>query len=262
VVDHARALVGLGRLIEARERYQQVVREGVDPKAPQSWKQALVDAERELEELAPRLAWLVIRVDGPSDPSVTVDGKPIALSMLGKKQAVDPGLRAVRVTANGYVSADQSVTLREGEERELSLSLKPPPSIDLADPEPAGPGLVASERSQIPLPVWAAFGAGGLGLVVGSVTGALALGAHSDLDAQCSGDICRPKTDEEKRRMEGDRRRYRTLGTLSGVGFGVGIAGAAAGVVLLLTNQKSEDPATAGVVPEVGLGTVGVRGRF
>src|SRR5688572_8370318 len=37
MVDWARALVGLGRLVQAEEKYAQVVREGVDAKAPQSW---------------------------------------------------------------------------------------------------------------------------------------------------------------------------------------------------------------------------------
>ena len=34
MIDWARALVGLGKLVEAQERYEQIVREGVDPKSP------------------------------------------------------------------------------------------------------------------------------------------------------------------------------------------------------------------------------------
>jgi len=264
VVDHARALVGLGRLLEARERYQQVVREGVGPKAPPSWKQALADAEREGAALEPRLAWLVIRVDGPSNPNVTIDGKPYPLASLGTRYAVDPGLRAVRVTANGYVSADQSVTLREGEERELSLSLKPPPSIDLeGEPQPAAaPVAQRPERSPLEIPMWAAFGVGGAGIVVGAVTGALAISAHSDLSKECTSEgKCPASTPEEKARLEGDVSRYETLGTISGIAFGVGVAGAATGVVLWFMG-KPKSTATGTVRPLVGPGTLGIEGTF
>lgn len=264
VVDHARALVGLGRLLEARERYQLVIREGVDAKAPPSWRQALADAEKEDAALDARFAWLVVRVDGPSNPNVTIDGVTIPVNALGARRAMDPGLRAVRVTATGYVSADQSVTLREGEERELTFVLKPPPSVDLSegDSPPTSTSPVAQENAKPRWPMWVAFGAGGVGLAVGSVTGALALGAHSDLKGQCPGGRCEPTSAEEKRRMDGDVSRYRTLGTLSGIGFAVGVAGAATGVVLLLTGKPPAAAASLPVLPLVGPGTVGVEGRF
>jgi hypothetical protein len=263
VVDHARALVGLGRLLEARERYQLVIREGVDPKAPPSWKQALADAEKEDAALDARFAWLVVRVDGPSNPQVTVDSATIPVSALGARRAIDPGLRVVRVSADGYVSAEQSVTLREGEERELAFVLRPPASDDLSEPERQQPSTVIStERTRIRWPVWAAFGAGGAGLIVGSVTGALAIGAHSDLKSQCGTERCRPSSAEEKRRMDGDVGRYRTLGTLSGVGFAIGVAGAATGVVLLLTDKPKKETAALPLVPLIGPGTVGLQGRF
>lgn len=264
MVDHARALVGLGRLLEARERYQQVVREGVGPKAPPSWKQALADAEREGAALEPRLAWLVIRVDGPSNPNVTIDGQPFPVASLGTRRAVDPGLRAVRVTANGYVSADQSVTLREGEERELSLTLRTPPSIDLGEGDQQqsnAPAASQPERNPLEIPMWAAFGVGGAGIVVGTVTGALAIGAHSELSKECNDDGKCPAKPEDKARLEGDVSRYNTLSTISGIAFGVGLAGAATGAVLWYMG-KSETTTAATVRPLVGLGTVGIEGTF
>lgn len=264
VVDHARSLVGLGRLLEARERYQLVIREGVDAKAPPSWKQALADAEKEDATLDARFAWLVIRVDGPSNPNVTVDGVTVPVNALGARRPMDPGLRAVRVTATGYVSADQSVTLREGEERELAFVLKPPPSVDLSDGDtpPTSAPATPAEHGKPRWPMWVAFGAGGVGLAVGSVTGALAIGAHSDLQSTCKGPHCQPQSLEEKRRLDGDVSRYRTLGTLSGIGFAVGVAGAATGVVLLLTGKPPSEAASLPVLPLVGPGTLGVEGRF
>ncbi len=262
VVDHARSLTGLGRLLEARERYRLVIREGVAASAPASWKQAFVDAQKELADLEPRLSWLVIRVDGPSDPSVTIDGVPIPLTELGRRHAVDPGLRAVRVTASGFVSSDQSVTLREGEERELSLTLERPPSIDLSEPSNE-PRPVGHEREHSTLPMWAAFGAGGAGLVVGTVTGAMALGAHADLAKQCPGPDgkCPSASEEEQRRLSGDLSRYHTLGTISGIGFVVGLAGVATGVVLFVKDRSAEAN-QASITPLIGPGSIGLRGRF
>ncbi len=57
---------------------------------------------------------------------------------------------------------------------------------------------------------------------------------------------------------------YRTMGTLSGIGFGVGLAGAATGVVLLVTGPKRAEAPRTGLtlVPVVGPTHVGVTGRF
>src|SRR5690606_22394860 len=83
VVDHARALVGLGRLVEAHERYSLVLREGVSPNAAWPWKRAYADAQKEIEIIKQRLAWLTIQVQGPEQPLVTVDGKEIPLAAIG-----------------------------------------------------------------------------------------------------------------------------------------------------------------------------------
>jgi hypothetical protein len=50
-VDLARALIGLGHYVEAYERYQLVIREGVPKGSPASWKQAVEDAEREVQAI-------------------------------------------------------------------------------------------------------------------------------------------------------------------------------------------------------------------
>src|SRR6186713_2811967 len=60
MIDWARSLAGLGKLVEAQERYEQIIREGVDAKAPRSWQRALADAGTELAALKPRLAWVTI----------------------------------------------------------------------------------------------------------------------------------------------------------------------------------------------------------
>jgi hypothetical protein len=108
---------------------------------------------------------------------------------------------------------------------------------------------------------YAALTVGGAGLVVGGVTGALALHKRSKLDSACSGSSC-PTNESETVDA------YHRLGTASGIGFGVALLGIGTGVTLLLTDDSSTGPKEAasrsrpGVRPYVGLGTVGAVGRY
>jgi hypothetical protein len=263
VVDHARALVGMGRLVEAYERYALVIREGVAANAPAPWKQAVADAEKEIESIKPRLAWLVINVEGPKEPSVTVDGKEVPVASLGARRATDPGKRKVRVTADSFVSGGRTIVLKEGEQQSITISLEKAEVVALEEtpvPVEEKPQSQKTEAAS-PLP-WIAFGVGGAGLAVGAVTGVMALNIRSDLAEACPTNPCKPSSPEEEQRLKDDRSQYHTLGTISGIGFGVGLAGAATGVVLLLTAPASESPSAASVTPVIGPGYVGIRGRM
>jgi hypothetical protein len=257
VVDRARALVGLGRLVEAFEAYQLVLREGVPANSPPSWKQAQVDAGKEVPAVERRLAWLVLRVEGPSDPRVTIDGAPVPNASLGARRAIDPGRHTIRVTADGFVSTGRSVTLSEAQEQELTIKLDTPPEVELQEsPTPAAPPPEA-EHKKPNIPMWVAFGAGGAGLIFGSVTGVIALNKHADLEPQCPNGDCPYELDDEVSS-------FRTFGTLSGIGFGVGVAGIATGAVLFFTNKSgsSSSETGTGITPRIGLGSVSVEGRF
>jgi hypothetical protein len=266
VVDHARALVGMGRIVEAYERYALVIREGIASNAPASWKQAVADAEREIEPLKPRMAWLTINIQGPTEPHVTVDGREVPLASLGARRATDPGKRKVRVTAEGFVSGGRIVVLKEGEQQSITIALERAEAVDLpetaapAQDTGAAPGEASSSSSPLP---WIAFGIGGAGLAVGGVTGVMALGVRSDLSSSCPTSTCKPKDESDEKRMQDDLSQYHTLGTVSGIGFGVGLAGVATGVVLLLTAPNAEAaPTAASLTPVVGPGYLGIRGRL
>jgi hypothetical protein len=263
VVDHARALVGMGRLVEAYERYGLVIREGVTSDAPASWKQAVSDAEREIEAVKPRLAWLVINIVGPKEPHVTVDGRDVPIASLGARRATDPGKRKIRVSGEGFVSGGRMVVLKEGEEQSVTITLERAESVTLEETEtPVYQNAKLVTISPSPLP-WIALGVGGAGLAVGAVTGIMALGVHSDLSESCPSGTCHPDNPDEAARMEDDLSEYHTLGTISGIGFGVGLAGAVTGVVLLFTAPDvitTED--TASVTPVLGPGFVGIRGKL
>lgn len=267
VVDRARALLGLGRLVEAYESYQLVMRETLPRNAPASWRQAVKEAEAEVSKVEPRLAWLVLKVEGPSDPRVTIDGVPVPNASLGVRRPIDPGRHGIRVTADGFVSGGRTISLKEAEQQELTIALDRPPAIQLEESKTAQPAAPTADdkKARSPIPMWTAFGVGAAGFTFGSITGLVALGKHSDLSKQCPNDgRCPRGTAAENAAVEDKISSYHTFGTLSGVGFGLGVAGVATGVVLLVTSPKKSEAKRSGftLVPVVGPDRVGVTGAF
>lgn len=256
-VDWARALVGLGQFVEAQERYELIVREGVDAKAPKSWQRALSDATKELSELKPRLAWVTVAVAGAREAHVTIDGVPVPRAAIGVPRAVNPGARNVRVTAQGYVAQQRSLSLTEGEQTSVSFELEPEPAQEvIASPAPVAPAPEAPPaRSHTSS--YVAFGIAGAGLAVGGVTGILALGKRSTLKQHCPEPTQCPEADTDNVNA------YHALGYASGAGFAVGVAGAATGIALWLLGDKPTSSSQGlAVRPYLGLNGIGATGRF
>lgn len=265
VVDHARALVGLERFAEAYQRYQLVLSEGVAANAPRAWKQALKDAEREIQPLTAKIAWLTLSVKTQADVHVWMDGREVPANALGTRQAVDPGTRAITARAAGFLPKEVSVTLTAGGVTELAIELEPVPP----EPEPTLAATISAAPVAPPPPakdrtwVYVAYGAGAAGLITGATAGILALGVRSDINAECPDLHCTAKNAEQRSHMESQQSKYRTLGTVSGIGFVLGLAGAATGTWLLLKPDKSERAADqVAVVPYLGASELGVVGSF
>ncbi len=192
VVDDGRALMGLGRYVEAQERFELVLREGVADNAPAVWKAALQDAAKLLEEVKPKIAWLTITVPNVAHPHVKIDGRPIAEAAIGVKFAANPGNPTVEVSADGYETKQQSVALGEGGEQtlEISLAATPPQRASAEPPVAAAPPPMKETSSSKRVPAYLALGAGGVGIAVGTITGLLALQKHSDLNGVCTAGTC------------------------------------------------------------------------
>jgi len=263
MIDWARSLVGLGKFVEAQERYEQIIREGVDPKSPKSWQKAFNDAGVELAALKPRLAWVTINVSGSSEARVTIDGVPVPPAAIGVRRAINPGERSLRVVAKGYLAQKKTLELAEGADTQADFTLEPDPdqqaqASNLLDSNASVQPTVVDKRN--PLPMYVAFGVGGAGLVVGGVTGALALSKRGSLSSACNSNGQCPSSERDTLSS------YHTLGTISGVGFGVGLAGIGAGAALLFLN-KSSQPAEAKAAaltlhPYVGFASAGAVGSF
>jgi hypothetical protein len=263
-----RAQAKLGRLVQAYESYSRIVREGVPDGASKVFKKAVEEAKREVEPIKARLAWATIQVQGPSASSakVTVDADQVPAAALGVRRAVNPGDHVLRAEAEGFAPAEKPFHVSEGETVTLELALEPskeapastgagaPPPAPSAPVTKAAPPADSESGSGRRTFAFVALGVGAAGLTVGAITGVLAMRKHSDLEDACPDGRCPPGE-------QNDLDAYRTLGTVSTVGFVVAGVGAAAGLTLLLTAPKRE-PETASV--ELGFGVAGVsaRGRF
>ncbi|WP_437659104.1 tetratricopeptide repeat protein [Sorangium sp. So ce1182] len=158
---------------------------------------------------------------------------------------------------------------RRDAETELTgvrAALKPPPAAPAAPPAPQAGGGGSL------LPAGLAFGLGAVGLGVGAATGIASLSKVSDIKSQCDGRRCPAE-------LQGDADAATTLGHVSTVGFIVGAASAAAGVVLLVVRSSGDGapggdgaPDAAGAPPQarrgvvwsagVGLGGIALQGAF
>jgi hypothetical protein len=263
----ARALVKLGKLVEASERYVEVTRLSVSGGDTAVQRQAQADAESELTQLRSQIPNVIVQVEGAAVDSatITVDGVPLVSTLVGERRPINPGKHVVQGTS-GSATVKVEVELTAGETKTAVLSFAPgtpTPSAGAATPEPTG-GAVSSPSAPGPdaPPAgkksfktlgFVALSVGAAGLVVGGVTGGLALGKKSDIDSSpnCDGNRCE--------RSEADLvDSYSTLRTVSTVGFIAGAVLAATGAVLVLTSPKEPEQ----VALRVGPGMARLEGRF
>jgi len=279
----ARTMVQLGLLVEASERYIEVTRLQATGGDTALQEEAIAVAAEERAQLRPRIPQLKLVVEGaPLDQvQVQLDGKDVPTSLLGLPGPVNPGVRKA-VATFGTQSVTEEATLSERDSKVLTLRFgQPPPAATALAPAPvAAPAAPASSPTAVtpaspqPAPTqpadtspargsvqrtlgWVSLGIGGVGLVVGGVTGAMVLSKQKELESsdECVNEACGP--------VEYDRvDEYNALRPISTAGFIVGGVGVAAGLTLLLTAPGREEAATAHVTPWIGAGSAGLVGRF
>jgi hypothetical protein len=263
VVDHARSLVGLGRLVEAHERYSLVLREGVSPNAAWPWKRAYADAQREIEGIKERLAWLTIKVSGPDAPEVSFDDKPIPSAAIGVRRATDPGEHTIVASGPGYHSKTETMALAEGDEQSLEIELEAMPEAEVAEqPAPAPAAATAppprAESTKDNTLAYIALGIGGAGFIAYGIAGTKFMQERSNLQKACVNNSC-PDTSDNRDSVD----QYGKWGWIAGAGALVGVAGAGAGLYLLLSDSApAVGTDTAKVSPYATGDSVGIIGQF
>ncbi|MBS2019189.1 MAG: hypothetical protein JST00_40350 [Deltaproteobacteria bacterium] len=263
--------IKVGKIVAGTETLNRVVRETLAPNAPQAFRDAQERAKALLAEAKPKIAKLKIAVAAPADAKlvVTIDGENLPLANLNMNRPVDPGEHVVEATAPGFLKATGKVTLPEGGIDSLALTMEVDPNAPKAVPQ-ANPDAPAADGAGAPaaatstkkdrLPAYIAFGVGGAGVLIGGISGLVAVGKKSDLSDACPNNVC-PSAASQDVIDSG-----KSAATVSTVGFVIGGLGIATGVVLLLTNgmgSSSGKPAAGPTVrPLVGAGQAGVAGTF
>ena len=237
----ARTQAKLGKVVAAQENYNKIIREFSNAaSAPPAFKDAHESAKAEVGAVSARVASVTVTVEGPTAPQVTIDGQAVPAAALGLKRPVDPGQHVVKASADGYKPTETTFSVAEGGNAAAVLKMEKGGAAVVAGPVP-GPGPTPSEPgadtgksgSMNKTLAYVAFGVGGAGLVVGAITGVIALGKAGDLKDKCDAEKNCPNTEQDAVDS------YKTMGTLSTVGFIVAGVGGVTGLVLLLTAPKA-----------------------
>ena len=270
----ARAHDKLGHLIEAREATLAVARLPVAPDETALSTAARADADKLSSALAPRIPHLTIDLQGaaPDDATVKLDGVVVPAAALKVSRQANPGAHAITAeTADGR-HAQASVSLAEGETREVKLTLpapikgvEPPPT----KPPPITPPVVATDapapatepppRGGLSPVVWIGVGVGAAGLAVGAIFGGIAFGTTGSLSSRCN--TITDGTRVCPTSAAGDVSLAQTSATVSTIGFIALGVGAATAVTGLLLGRSSSPPRAARVRPMLGP-VSGLEGAF
>jgi hypothetical protein len=260
----ARALAANGKVVAAEETYNKIIRDGA-PAGNQVFAKAVDDAKAEIGAVSARVAYATINVTGPDTSKLTLDGQPLAWAAVGARRAVDPGEHTLSATADGYKPAESKFKVDSGKDTTVSLTMEKdasavtPPPGGTTTPPPGGdttPQVSTKGGSMNKTLGFVALGVGGVGLAVGAITGILAIGKHGDLKDKCTlpNNTC---PSDQQDTLDS----YHSMGTISTIGFIVGLVGVGAGTVLILTAPK-EGTQTAYISPYIGPGSFGATGRF
>jgi hypothetical protein len=179
-------------------------------------------AKSHADALAPRLPRLVVRLasSAPEGSRVRRDDVDLGAASLGASLPVDPGKHAVVVTAPGRAARTYEVTAAEGRASEVT--------VDAGPPEARAPS--AETRGLGKLPGWIGIGVGGGALVLGSVTGVLAIGRARVADEHCdAAHTC----DDVGLAANSDGRTFSTVSTVAFVAGALLVAG---GIAWVLTH--------------------------
>jgi len=218
-------------------------------------------------ELAPQVPELTITLppDAPRGTVVKRDSTVLSDAALGIPLPIDPGEHVLSTLAPGGTEAELRVTLQAGEKQKVLLPVKAAPApVPPPVPPPAGTATpvapLAGTATSAPPPIatppdtrgsgqrTGAFIAGAVGvagLALGGVMGGLALAKKGTVSDHCNGPVC-----DHEGKLAADA--GKTFALVSTIGFGVGIAGVGAAVVLFVTAPSA---------PKQGA-TVGIRGAW
>jgi hypothetical protein len=273
----ARAQVGLGRLVAAKETYLRLLREELAATAPAAFKRAQAEARDDLSALDPRIAQLRIALEGVGQKKVTVkmDDQPVSPVLVGVFRPVDPGKHEVVATPAGQGPVRGSIELKEGERKEIKLAIPDAPLTAAPPPGPLGPPDLSppppppSDQTESPgfftplRGVGVGFGAAGLvGVVVGSFFVAKGFEFSGEADKKSKACVlggCLPFQKQQILDLDAQAANAKNIGIAA---FVVGGAALVGGVTLIVIGKPTPRRAGAYVAPWFSGNAGGILGAF
>jgi hypothetical protein len=208
--------------------------------------------EQRIAALEPRLPKLTLRVSsGASGATVMRDGMEVRAASLGIAVPIDPGAHEIVVRAPGHAERSVSLTIAEGQSKELDLELGPAEARD-ADAVPTESSSTGSSRKTVGMVI---TGVGAAGIVTSLVTGALVLNRKSVVDRECVGSVCSKEGADAA--SSG-----RTFSTISTIAFAAGAVGVGVGLYLTLSANPRPETARLLLVTSPGAASLGLKGAF
>jgi hypothetical protein len=255
----------LGQLVEARATLRKLLSAPASPDDPEPFKTARVKAKTLDAELAERVGSLRLQVKGADDSlRISVDGLELEPKAVTEPVQVNPGShRVVARSAANEQARDVAIAERESVPVSFDFSAETPAASPAAPPvtqEEPGPSQHDAPRPSLPgakssVPTLAYVGGGVAlaGLIVGSVTGSMALSRKHAAERGCVDHQCPPSTWD-------DLDSASSLAAVSTASFVVCGVGAAIGIGALLFGEHDTVPSslTVGVHPR----RLDVTGRF
>lgn len=250
-----------GRIARAFARYDEYLEMYAalppDKRAKQGDRIKVARAARDaLDKRVPRLK-IVLPAKMPKGMVVERDGAVFDPKMSDFAVPVEPGPHRIAATTPGMKPWEQLVDVPEG----ASIIVVVPAADGVAAPPraerkaaPVAPPAPAPPKGPSPQRV-AAFAVTGValaGFVVGAITGGMAIAKKGVVDANCgiAGD---PTACNHEGKLAADS--LKSLGLVSTVGFGIGVAAAVTGTFLFVTEPTDHPPGATGAI-------VGWRGRW
>jgi hypothetical protein len=122
----AECQAAMGRLVESAETYRTLVRTPLPTGSPAAFTQAQQQGSAELTQVEPRIPTLKLHVkpDAAQNLSVQIDGQSMSAALVGVARPINPGAHTVSVSSPGFGKSEQQVTVKEKEQKDLTLTLQ------------------------------------------------------------------------------------------------------------------------------------------
>ena len=264
-VERARTLMNLGRLLEATEHLQRIMRIPSEPGENEIQKTARHEAATMLEEVRSRIPSLRVVVEGDGgEVAMFVDGVEVPPSAHDFPRKVDPGEHEVRIAAPGFRPEERTVQIDERQEEVVTITLT---AVDggaaVVDPWTDGADVDDGDGEGVngyAVMMWTGFAFSAAGAIAGTVTGVMSIAKAKDLesDEKCGGPQCSQTFIDE-------RDSALPIAHVSTASFAVAGLGATIGTIGLLLYVSDDDESAgdaATVTPVIGPTTIGISGTF